>query len=1689
MAILNHPAHSSKKTASSRSGKPLLTFCRWIKGWSSAGIFLLAANAPAAPPIAVDLSKYICVGRYDLPEATRTVAPANSLLAQEASSVTYDWDTDTLFVVGDGGTSVVQVSKTGQLINSMTLAQGVGQQGTEFYDTEGITYAGHGKFVLIEERYRQVNLFTYVADGTLTRADVQTVKLGTTIGNIGLEGLSYDPQTGGFILVKEKDPQSIFSTTLDFDTGLASNGSATATSSTDLFSPALANLADFSDVFALSNLPSLNGQPDSTHLLVLSQESGQVIQVDRAGTVYSRLTIVADPGSTLTVPDMTMEGLTMDREGNLYIVNENGGGDANHPQLWVYAPTDAPNVVLTAVTLPNAVTSIPDNTSTAAPIKLANIAVADDGLGTNNLSLTGPDAGSFQIIGSALYLRSGTSLSATAKPNYQLTVNADDPTLGGSPDASVNFSLDVTVAPPGTATLIISEVAPWSSGNSLASLAVDWFEVTNIGTATADITGWKVDDSGPTLGTALALNGITSIAPGESVIFMETNALAAKKAAFLSLWFGANPPANLQIGNYTGAGIGLSSGGDALNLFDSTGTIRATVVFGSSPAGPVFSTFDNAVALNNATITTLSANGVSGAFVAASDPNEVGSPGTVGASSTPSVNIAAQDGSAAEAGQDSGVFRISRTGGTVGALTVNYTVATGPGQAASADYTPALTGSATIPTGESFVDITIVPVDDALFEGPETLTLTLFDSGSYDVGAAATATITIADNETNLPPSAVVLSNTVAAISAGASTANPTKMADLAVTDDGNGTNQLTVTGTDANFFQITGGALYLKAGTTLNFANKPSYSITVNVDDTTVGGAPDASVNFTLAVVQFVTPGSIIISEVNPAGSGTPTYGADWIEVTNRGTSDISIAGWKMDDNSNAFANAVALRGVTVIPAGRSAIFLEGTATGTTDATITTAFANAWFGSPTLPNGFLIGFYGGSGVGLGNGDSVNLFDASGARITGITFGTPTGGATVDNRAGLGSTTLPLPVVSTLSVAGTKGAFLSANGAETGSPGTINSAPKLTLPASPIIVEAAGPGGAPVVFAVSANDPEDGAISPVVSPASGTIFAPGNTTVSVSATDSDGLAATGSFVVQVRPLFSHPAAGQQPVSSLAAPLNLAANAIPAGGTFSGLGVTAAGVFDPGKVGPGIYTITYTVNGVSSTITIRVAAPPVITPVATLAPVLPFDGVGRYVNAGAGIDLANKSFTIEFWAQRAVAGAEQIVINEGLAGAGTGRALFIGFRSTDVFSFGFFDDNLNTAATFTDTAWHHWACTYDATSRERRIYRDGVQVANDLAGANFQGSGDFIIGANYGGTAQFYQGLLAEVRVWGTARNASQVAAKMFDSPAGNEAGLVAFWPLDDGQGTTAADFAIGHANPGVILGGGNWQTSTTSFGPLLLEIGASFTDPGATAVDGSNTPLTVTATSDVQANIAGFYGIVYSATDPATGITGTVRRSVGVSDRTAPSAPEVLSPANGSTVTSATTTIAGLAEPGSTVKLTITGTTNLNVTATADTNGQFSTTPLALGVGVYSVTAVAVDTAGNTSGALPATVFTRGSLPVPRDGIVVTRGGFVLDRATNAFVQADTLKNTTTAPISGPIYLVLDSLSANATLSAATGTTARLAPLNSAYVQVLGPTGSLAPGASLVTTLKFANPTRANITYNTRVLSGGDVAP
>ncbi|QID19490.1 PEP-CTERM sorting domain-containing protein [Nitrogeniibacter mangrovi] len=169
----------------------------------------------------------------------------------------------------------------------------------------------------------------------------------------------------------------------------------------------------------------------------------------------------------------------------------------------------------------------------------------------------------------------------------------------------------------------ITEIAPWSSGNS--SLGQDWFELTNTGASAVDITHWSWDDDSQNPGTAL-LEGVTSLGAGQSVVFVDGG--ASVPADFVNLWFGGAAPANFVIGYYDGPG--LSTGGDEVNVYDASNVLQASLNFGASPTGP-YATFDNAAGLDGTSVSQLSAVSVNGAFIAANDINEIGSPGAVAA--------------------------------------------------------------------------------------------------------------------------------------------------------------------------------------------------------------------------------------------------------------------------------------------------------------------------------------------------------------------------------------------------------------------------------------------------------------------------------------------------------------------------------------------------------------------------------------------------------------------------------------------------------------------------------------------------------------------------------------------------------------------------------------------------------------------------------------------------------------------------------------------------------------------------------------------------------------------------------------------------------------------------------------------------------------------------------------------------
>jgi hypothetical protein len=102
------------------------------------------------------------------------------------------------------------------------------------------------------------------------------------------------------------------------------------------------------------------------------------------------------------------------------------------------------NEAPTAVALTNATASLAENSSTTSRIKLADIAISDDALGTNSIALSGADAAAFEVEGTVLYLKAGTSLDYETKAAYAVTVSVSDSTISGASAVTANYSLAVT---------------------------------------------------------------------------------------------------------------------------------------------------------------------------------------------------------------------------------------------------------------------------------------------------------------------------------------------------------------------------------------------------------------------------------------------------------------------------------------------------------------------------------------------------------------------------------------------------------------------------------------------------------------------------------------------------------------------------------------------------------------------------------------------------------------------------------------------------------------------------------------------------------------------------------------------------------------------------------------------------------------------------------------------------------------------------------------------------------------------------------------------------------------------------------------------------------------------------------------------------------------------------------------------
>ena len=189
-------------------------------------------------------------------------------------------------------------------------------------------------------------------------------------------------------------------------------------------------------------------------------------------------------------------------------------------------------------------------------------------------------------------------------------------------------------------------------------------------------------------------------------------------------------------------------------------------------------------------------------------------------------------------------------------------------------------------------------------------------------------------------------------------------------------------------------------------------------------------------------------------------------------------------------------------------------------------------------------------------------------------------------------------------------------------------------------------------------------------------------------------------------------------------------------------------------------------------------------------VLDLDGTNDYVDCGN--EALGGSISVECWVKPAQIATDWVGFvckNEDKA---SGEGVFwLGQHSTDgkvrfgVYLNGTSESYIDTdGAVISNGSWYHVAATYDGNYQ--KIYINGtlVKTSSDLDTVLPSGTSNYYIGLS---TEAYFSGRIDEVRIWNDVRTAAEIADIKDDELVGNESGLVAYYKMSDGTGTTLTD--------------------------------------------------------------------------------------------------------------------------------------------------------------------------------------------------------------------------------------------------------------------------------------------------------------
>lgn len=273
--------------------------------------------------------------------------------------------------------------------------------------------------------------------------------------------------------------------------------------------------------------------------------------------------------------------------------------------------------------------------------------------------------------------------------------------------------------------------------------------------------------------------------------------------------------------------------------------------------------------------------------------------------------------------------------------------------------------------------------------------------------------------------------------------------------------------------------------------------------------------------------------------------------------------------------------------------------------------------------------------------------------------------------------------------------------------------------------------------------------------------------------------------------------------------------------------------------------------------------------------LDFDGMDDGVEIGnpAGLNITN-TISIEAWVNtNTITGDKKIVTKFGDVAFDNAYSLQI------VNGIPNFNLDLNTCptcweicaatTTLTPGEWYHIAGTYDGTNM--KIYINGIEENSIARTGNIDVSAStFKVG--YWASGDNWDGQLDEVRLWNTARTATEVRENMHLTVSSCETGLAAYYQMNDGTGASTLADRSNNGHNGTLMNmtpATDWVASSINLGNDAMGNSNAVTNTGVmtgvAAFAAANLSIDFTAHSAMEDVTVNYQAFTPNVTTGATG--------------------------------------------------------------------------------------------------------------------------------------------------------------------------------------------------------------------------------